>query len=164
MTHEYDKHFLACFNYAKRSPDRSTQNAAVLISKSGAIISQTLSANDFPHSVPKSSDRLERPTKYFYTEHAERNAIYSAANAGISTNGLTMVAIWASCADCARSIIQSGITTLVRYKLETPTHWEASVDAAETMFREADVRLIDISHEIVGAESLLLNGKEWLPK
>lgn len=163
MTHAYDEHFLACFNYAKKSPDRSTQNAAVLISKSGQIITQTLSVNDFPHSVPKSSDRLERPTKYFYTEHAERNAIYSAANAGISTNGLTMVAIWASCHDCARSIIQSGVTTLVRYKLETPDHWGASVDAAETMFQEAGVKIIDISHEIPGAEPLLLNGKAWSP-
>lgn len=164
MTHEYDQHFLACFNYAKRSPDRSTQNAAVLISKSGAAIHQTLAANDFPHSVPKTSDRLERPTKYLYTEHAERNAIYSAANAGIRTNGLTMVAIWASCHDCARAIIQSGITTLVRYKLETPSHWEASVEAAETMFQEAGVRLVEISHEILGVEPLLLNRKEWSPK
>jgi len=164
VTHAYDEHFKVCFSYAKKSPDRSTQNAAVLISKSGQIIYQTISANNFPHGVPKSPDRLERPTKYFYTEHAERNAIYAAANAGISTNGLTMVAIWASCADCARSIIQSGITTLVRYKLETPEHWEASVDAAETMFREADVKLIDISHEIPNVKPILLNGLEWIPK
>ena len=35
-------------------------------------------------------DRQKKPEKYFWFEHAERNAIYNAARIGVSTKGCTI--------------------------------------------------------------------------
>jgi len=59
------------------------------------------------------AERFERPTKYFWVEHAERNAIYAAARRGESLEGCTLYCNHSPCADCARAIIQSGIKTIV---------------------------------------------------
>jgi len=57
-----------------------------------------------------------RPAKYRWTEHAERNAIFSAARMGVSIVGATMYLPWFPCAECARAIVQSGIGALVAYQ------------------------------------------------
>ena len=159
----YDYALQLLFGAAQSSPDRSTQNAAVLISQSGGFLSQTLAVNDFPYGVSKSPERFERPKKYLYTEHAERNALYNAANAGIRTNGLAMAAIWAACADCARAIIQTGITMLIRYDLSSPSHWAESNQAADEMLNEAGVRIINISGVFSSVQPILRDGNLWVP-
>jgi dCMP deaminase len=163
MTNQYDEVFQTLFAYARNSSDRSTQNSAVLLSTEGQMIRQTLAVNNLPHGVQKSPNRLERPTKYLYTEHAERNAIYRAANAGIRTNNLAMVAIWASCADCARAIIQSGVTHLIRYHIDAPSHWNESVEAADVMLSEAEVRITNISNDFPNVSPIFHNGESWVP-
>ena len=46
--------------------------------------------------------------------HAERRAISLAAKEGISTNKATMyLSGWFTCADCAKSVIEAGIETLI---------------------------------------------------
>jgi dCMP deaminase len=46
--------------------------------------------------------------------HAERRAISRAAKDGLATRGATMyLSGWFPCADCAKSIIEAGIETLV---------------------------------------------------
>jgi dCMP deaminase len=51
--------------------------------------------------------------KYFLLEHAERNAINSARDQGISIQGATMYGTLFPCADCARAIVSAGISRLV---------------------------------------------------
>jgi dCMP deaminase len=51
--------------------------------------------------------------KYIWFEHAERNAIYQAARRGLSTEGCTMFVELTPCVECARAIIQAGITQVV---------------------------------------------------
>ncbi|MGH7238773.1 MAG: deaminase, partial [Candidatus Saccharimonadales bacterium] len=58
-------------------------------------------------------DRDERPLKYKWTEHAERNSIYNAARTGTSLVGSTIYISLFPCTDCARAIAQSGIAQLV---------------------------------------------------
>lgn len=48
------------------------------------------------------TDRFERPTKYSFFEHAERNAIFTAARHGIRTEGATLYVQALPCVDCAR--------------------------------------------------------------
>ena len=48
------------------------------------------------------TDRFERPMKYLYFEHAERNAIFTAARHGIRTEGATLYVQALPCVDCAR--------------------------------------------------------------
>jgi len=162
MYNIYERAMRDCFVTALQSPDRATQNASVLI-RNDWILRPTYAYNDFPKGLRTPPERLEPPTKYLYTEHAERNSLYAAARAGISTAGLTMVAIWASCADCARGIIQSGVTTLVRYKIDTPERWGESIEAGETMLREAGVEIVGISKLFPDVKPLLRSGEYWIP-
>lgn len=170
---------IAC-NIAQRSPDPSTQNGSVLVktifgnSDNGFKREPTLVAsgyNTFPTRVEYGvgfEERLERPVKYSFIEHAERNSLYDAARFGIQTHGLVMVCPWAACTDCARGIIQCGIHEVVTLKPEGPNErWDDSIDKAMTMFREAGVevtyfegRVFDGNHNDV---TLLKDGKSWTP-
>lgn len=83
-----------------------------------------------------------KPEKLLITEHAERNAIYNAARVGVPLAGCAMVVQRHPCADCARAIIQVGITDLYTPTFEQlSTNWQASSEAAKAMLRQAGVRI-----------------------
>lgn len=85
---------------------------AVIVDDRNVLVS--IGWNGFPRGIDDDIDtRHERPAKYKWTEHAERNAIFNAAANGHPIRGCTMYLPWYPCADCARAIIQSGITTIV---------------------------------------------------
>jgi len=149
---------------AQWSPDPSTQNAAFLVDFWGKTLKPTIEVNRFPNGVISKEARWERPAKYAYVEHAERNTIYKAAQYGICTNGTTMVAVWASCADCARAIIQAGIVHLIRYySADDHAHWDESIARADEMLAEAGVRITTLTDPIDGCQPILRNGVEWFP-
>jgi len=123
------------------STDPSTQNGAILV-QNGLIVAR--GANHFPYGVQNLSERWVRPLKYSYVEHAERNSIFAAARNGVMTAGATMYCPWFACTDCARAIIQAGITEVVGH--ETTLHdgasqsWLDSIAIAYTMLDEAGVK------------------------
>lgn len=130
---------------AIRSKDQSTQVGAVLV-KNQRLISTGY--NGFPTGVAETRARWDKPAKYTWVEHAERNAIYSAASAGIAVSGATLV-LWASspigvCTGCARAIIQSGITRIVGYRpdFNRETYGE-DFAISYRMFHEAGIQLVD---------------------
>lgn len=128
----------------KSSKDPSTKTGAIILDQVGSIIA--VGYNSLPHGVADSPGRRDRPTKYKFTEHAERNAIYSAASNGTSLKGSTMYIMWYPCADCARAIIQSGIATLVCYEpdwenIKQDDKWTAHFNAAKQMLTESDVEV-----------------------
>lgn len=164
-----------CYNEATASDDPSTQNCAVLAmhdkynprawSEEWTPFYDTLAINDLPSGVHDTPARWERPLKYQVVEHAERNAIYRAANCGIRTDSLTMVCPWAACADCARAIIQAGIIRLITHKQahdRSPTHWRASIAIALTMLEEAGVE-VEFFDGPVGGGPVLHSGEKWNP-
>lgn len=61
--------------------------------------------------------RLEPPEKYWWTEHAERNAIYNAARRVLK--GGTLYGSFCPCMACARGIVQVGIERCVVDKRRT---------------------------------------------
>ncbi|MFX8778102.1 deaminase, partial [Acinetobacter baumannii] len=92
--------------------------------------------------------RWERPLKYQFVEHAERNSIFHAAREGSKLAGSTMYCPWYACADCARAIIQAGIKEVVGHQKcfdLTPGHWKESIANAFQMFEEAGVKTRTIS-------------------
>lgn len=95
-----------------KSKDIHTQIGAVIVGSDGEIVSTGYNSlprgiNDF---IP---ERFQRPEKYNWMEHAERNAIYNAARIGVSTKNCEMyMTCDISCIDCARAIIQSGISKI----------------------------------------------------
>ena len=124
---------------AQRSKDPSMKIGAVLVNRN-AIIS--VGYNGIPRwlddTIPK---RSERPLKYLWYEHGERNAIYNAARHGIATLGCTMYTQGVPCADCARACIQAGITRVVAYA-QAPTavpKWGESCAVGREMLDEAGV-------------------------
>ena len=124
------------------SKDKSTGVGAIIVDDDKRVVS--MGYNGFPAGCDDEVEsRHERPAKYMYTEHAERNAIYSAARIGISLKECTMYLSMFPCSDCARGIIQSGIKTVVCPKpdLELPNwgeHFKVSLD----LFKETDVTVI----------------------
>lgn len=154
------------YKFAQHSPDPSTQNAAMLFSPDGAIISYD--CNRFPSGVEYTDERWERPLKYEVIEHGERNAIYQAAMQGSSTRNTVMVAPWAACADCARAIIQSGVKRLVRHKQSTERgqgrNWDGSISIADVMLHEAGVEIIDLDWTFGDADlTIRHSGSEFTP-
>lgn len=145
---------------AKDSDDPSTQNGAIIVPRWGGT--PVVGANRFPPNVSKWSERLERPLKYQYIEHAERFAIL---NARVPVEGGIMYAPWSSCAECARAIILSGISELVGHQEihdKTPERWRESIEVANQMLDEAGVKRRMVSGKIGGVR-VLFDGQYWEP-
>lgn len=124
---------------AEWSKDRSTKVGAVIVGPSNEV--RAIGYNGFPRGVDDDlQDRHERPEKYFWVEHAERNAIYNAARAGIPIAGCKMYLPWFPCMDCARAIVQSGIETLVAMEPDVgDPKWGEDFKRAISLFKEARV-------------------------
>lgn len=114
---KWDRYFIGmCFYLAVKSKDRSTRLGAVIVGPNNEVLSTGY--NGFPRGVPDSVEEYHtRPTKYFVTEHAERNAIYNAARHGIKLDSSRLYVPFnpnaSVCCDCARAIIQSGIVEII---------------------------------------------------
>jgi dCMP deaminase len=146
---EFDWHeyfFQMCNLIATKSKDRSTKVGTVIVGPDNDI--RSTGYNGFPRGVNDDIDsRHDRPIKYMYTEHAERNAIFNAARTSTSLNGCRIYVNYYPCDECARAIIQSGISkVLINSKMKMGEHWNESCDCAKEMFDEAgiEVELIEI--------------------
>ena len=147
----WDEYFIGlCLEIAKRSKDRSTKVGAIIIGPDKEI--RSTGYNGMPRGVNDDvEERNERPKKYLYYEHGERNAIFNAARVGIPTKGCTLYVTSIPeplpiCSDCARAIIQAGIIEVVAGSLAAPERWRDSVEAAKEMFHESGV-ILRLSHE-----------------
>lgn len=111
-----DEHNMGlCYYEARRSEDKDTKVGCVIVDKYNLPISYGYNA--FPEGIEKSEERLVPPEKYFWIEHAERNAIYNTVRTGKGIPpGSTMYVTWLPCTDCMRAIIRSGISRLVVHK------------------------------------------------
>ncbi len=162
----YHKQLIEAYSLAMDSPDPSTQNGAIIYNSRGWIVGKGI--NKFPRGVKYKDERWERPLKYKFIEHAERNAIFDLINQKYDTAemvDLTMVCPWAACADCARAIIQVGIRKLITHKQahdRSPEFWQKEIDVAFTMFDEAGVEVVMYDGNL-GAPHVLHSGQEWNP-
>lgn len=140
------EYFLNIAEVAKsRSKDENTQIGAVIAGKGNEILSTGY--NSFPRGInDKHSYRQDRPEKYFWFEHAERNAIYNAARIGVSlVDSSIYITSGVPCCDCARGIISSGITKVYCKKTDTTVNrslWDEHAVRSLQMFKEAKVEVI----------------------
>ena len=130
------------------SKDTSTKTGAVVVGPDREI--RATGYNGFVRGVDDDiPERMERPTKYDFFEHAERNAIYNACLTGTSLKGCIIYATHAPCTDCARAIIQAGIKTVVTNKIiideNTPKGtWRDKLEYSAQMFKEAGIEYIEL--------------------
>ena len=127
----------------EKSKDERTKIGAVIVGKDKEIVSTGY--NSFPRGINDNNiERQERPEKYYWFEHAERNAIYNAARIGVSTKGCTMyLTCGIPCADCARGIINAGIVRIfvMRGGGAISQKWKDSAERSLEMFEEAGVNV-----------------------
>lgn len=155
----WDKLFIdAAELFSTKSKDPSTKIGAVIIGPDNEV--RSVGFNGFPRGVeddPKAFDhRYERPAKYSYTEHAERNAIYNAARVGLSLKDCTLYMNYNPheiCPDCARAIIQSGIKKVIgpvrsMLKPENRKQWEDTFKITDTMFSEASIWVEEVDSNL----------------
>ena len=131
---------------SRKSEDRSTKHGCVIVNDRQVVLSTGW--NGFPRGIRGDIEaRHERPAKYMWTEHSERNAIYNAAAEGVSLRGSTAYITGLPCCDCARGLIQSGITRVV-YLAQTVNwnHPDATVqhEVSLALFNEAGVSLTEV--------------------
>jgi dCMP deaminase len=127
------------------SKDRSRQVGCVLVAPDNTV--RSIGFNGFPRGLNDDHDsRHERPSKYQWTEHAERNAIYAAARNGIPLAGCRIYLPWFPCVDCARAIVQAGLVELVCFKPDlTDAQWGEGFKVAIELLEEAGVRVRFVS-------------------
>ena len=122
-----------------KSKDKSTQIGAIIVGSDSEI--RSTGYNSFPRGIDDfREERQERPEKYYWMEHAERNAIINAARIGVSTNRCTMyLTCDIPCVDCTRAIINAGIKVIFCEKGEGAKgdHWKEHTERSIQMFKEA---------------------------
>jgi dCMP deaminase len=142
MNNKWNKRWMEkAQQFADWSKDNSHKVGCVIVDTDNRLVSQGY--NGFPNGVNDEVQlRFERPHKYDYTEHAERNAIYNAARMGTSTKDCTLFTQLFPCVDCARGIIQSGITKVVTYAPDyTHPKWGPSWKISLEILEEAGVAI-----------------------
>lgn len=136
-----------------QSDDPVTRNGAVVLDQRGRMYG---GANSF---VIRHADRrngtfrdytawherveTDNPFKYAVMCHAETNAIETAVRSGLDTAGSELVALYASCSNCAKAIVAAGIVhvhTLSDSALGgVPARWREEVDNGLMILRECGV-------------------------
>lgn len=125
--------------YASMSKDPSTQVGCVILGPGNDV--RAGGFNGLARGVQDLLIRMDRKHgKYLWTEHAERNAIYNAARAGVSLEGCSLfVTSLPPCADCMRGIIQVGVVEVFCSSGAIPERWVESTSIADLMAQEAGV-------------------------
>jgi dCMP deaminase len=141
---DWDSYFMAMARLvAKKSKDQSVQVGVVIVGPDHEFISSGY--NGFCRGIDEDiPERWERPIKYQWVEHAERNAIYNAARTGAITKGCTAYMESPPCADCGRALIQAGIIEVVvttQNPFRDRQDWKESIQFAMDMLAEAGVRV-----------------------
>lgn len=142
---DWHKRFLdLAAHIATWSKDPSTKVGAVIVNNNRQLLGHGY--NGFPRGVDDSAERYaDRTTKYARVVHAELNAIL---NTGVpmGVEGCTIYCTHYPCQECAKAIIQVGITQVyVPPGSRLQDRWSESHEAADSMFKEAAVAVRNVS-------------------
>lgn len=128
---------------SKMSKDTSTKVGAIFTDQEGEVISYGF--NGMPRGIKDTDQRNERPEKYKWFEHAERNTIYNVARP--STNGKIMLSTHFPDMEGARAAVSVGIksfyTPTIDKTLSNLSKIEYSKECERViqLFNEADIDL-----------------------
>jgi len=140
----WDEYFMSmAYLVAMKSKDNRTHIGAVIVGPNKEV--KSTGYNSFVRRLEDSvSERQEKPEKYFWFEHAERNAIYNATLIGASLKDCIMYTNGIPCMDCARGVVQSGIKEVVVDKIWNLTNKDEDLEHSKRtiqMFKETGVSL-----------------------
>lgn len=149
---------------ARKSKDPRTKIGAVLVhwDERSAF---SRGYNGFPRRVVETTERWERPEKYFWVKHAEENSILNCARKGHATEGSVMFTQGVPCSNCAGDIIQAGIIEVVVHKqwqaYEIGLDWQKwnnSAERSSKMFAEVGIK-VRVFDQFLGTWGML-NGEK----
>lgn len=125
------------------SKDPSKKVGAVILAPESMQM-LSLGYNGMPRKVREDKmHRWERPLKYKYVEHAERNALYNAVRHGTALEGSIAVVSMYPCCDCARGLIQSGIKMIITKDPQwNHERWGEDFRISKEMFEEAGIDVV----------------------
>ena len=142
----WDEYFMGvALLAAKRSKDPNTQVGASIVDENHVIL--TTGYNGFPQGCSDDEFPLNREgeiTKYPFVVHAELNAILNAS--GKSLRGASLYVDLFPCNECAKAIIQSGISEIVY--LSDKYAGTPGNEASKRMLAAAGVKLRKFEPEI----------------
>jgi dCMP deaminase len=157
----FDEYFVSMlYLVAMKSKDIKTQNGTIIVSQDNRI--KSTGYNSFPSGINDYiSERQERPEKYFWFEHGERNALYSAARAGIKLEGCRLYVTGIPCMDCARGIVQCGIKEVIYHVLKPYDSklWEEHHKRTLTLFKEAGIKIREYKGEVTSNIQIRRDGE-----
>ena len=142
----WDKYFMSMAYFcALRSKDESTKCGAVIVDEDNII--RSTGYNSFVRGINDDvPERQERPEKYLWFEHGERNAIYNCA---VRPKGCKIYVTGLPCARCTRAIIQSGISEIIAdSRPEFSTDWDEDHRITLLMIEENGIKLRYYSDDI----------------
>lgn len=141
----WDEYFMSMAHLsAKRSKDPNTQVGACIVNKEKRVVG--LGYNGFPRGCDDDVYPWERTgelldTKYPFVVHAELNAILNSIQ---NLSGCTIYVSLFPCNECAKAIIQSGITKVV-YESDKYDGTDTN-RASKKMFKDANVECVKLDH------------------
>jgi len=160
MVSDWDQHFVSLlYLIAMKSKDEKTQNGAIIVGPDNEI--RSTGYNSFPRGINDNlAERQERPEKYFWFEHGERNAIYNAARMGTKIKNCKMYISGVPCMDCARGIIQSGIIEIIVHDFNYESYlWEEHTKRTLQMFKECGIKVRYYKGELINKIQVRRDGK-----
>lgn len=132
----WDEYFMGiALLTAQRSKDNSSQVGACIVSNDNKILSMgyngmPVGCND--DEMPWDREGAPLDTKYMYVCHAELNAILNHASGTGSLKGARIYTTLFPCNECAKALIQSGISEVIYYEDKYPS--SDSVIASKRLF------------------------------
>ena len=137
---------LAQFTASTFSKDPSTKVGCVLLAP-GSLQILSIGYNGFPRGVDETiGERWERPIKYSFVEHSERNCLYNACRSGTCTNNSIAITTLFPCCDCCRALIQAGVKTIITQIPDyTNERWGDNFKISKIMLNEANVDVVLLS-------------------
>lgn len=134
---DWDTYLMGFAKHAALKSKDSTKVGAILVDQDNTVILTAF--NGPPRGVFDLAERFERPAKYMFASHAETNLIAFAARHGIRTQGHKIFCTHFSCAACARTMIQAGISEVI-FGEGTFQALEAEQGAVRQMYHEAHLQ------------------------
>ena len=126
---------------ASKSKDRRAHIGAVIVGPDKEV--RSTGYNGFVRGLNDDvPERHEKPEKFFWTEHGEKNAIYNANLIGVSLKDCIMYTNGMPCMGCARGIIQSGIREVIvdgEWNKDNSKKWKEQSRRSLEMFEEVGV-------------------------
>lgn len=143
----WDEYFMGLAHLsAKRSKDPSTQVGAVIVSKDHRVVG--IGYNGFPNGCSDDEFPWDREgefaqTKYPFVVHAELNAIL---NSNSDLRGCSIYVSLFPCNECAKAIIQSGISRIV-YESDKYADTDGT-KVSKRMLKAAGVQLEQLPYQM----------------